>query len=91
MLCQPRKSASDANDISNLRLDINHLSFLFPQDTMWNPRRLLLVVAIVLALSSRTTGQQYDDYDQGYGQDYTQDSLYHDYAVKQQQKEVGKA
>jgi hypothetical protein len=37
-----------------------------------------------------TNAQQYD-YEQEYGQDYTQDSLYHDYAMKQQEKEVGKA
>mmetsp|Transcript_89769 Transcript_89769/g.134543 ORF Transcript_89769/g.134543 Transcript_89769/m.134543 type:complete len:138 (+) Transcript_89769:42-455(+) len=30
-----------------------------------------------------------DNYD--YGSDYGQDNLYHDYAIKQQEKEVGKA
>jgi hypothetical protein len=55
---------------------------------MWHPKRLLLALLGLLTLS---TGQQYDDYDQGYGQDYTQDSLYHDYAMKQQEKDVGQA
>jgi hypothetical protein len=49
-------------------------------------RVLTLVVATALAAS-----QQYGDYDQDYGNDYSQDSLYHDYAMKQQEKEVGKA
>jgi hypothetical protein len=55
-----------------------------------NPRRLLFAFTSSLVLCS-TIGQ-YDDYNQPeYGQDYTQDSLYHDYAMKQQEKEVGKA
>jgi hypothetical protein len=34
--------------------------------------------------------QEYqDNYDQDYGQDFSQDNLYHDYALKQQEKEVG--
>jgi hypothetical protein len=40
----------------------------------------------MLLVSSRA--QQYDYNEQGeYGQDYDQDNLYHDYAMKQQEKE----
>jgi hypothetical protein len=35
-----------------------------------------------------SSGAQQYDYEQGeYGQDYDQDNLYHDYAMKQQEKE----
>lgn len=48
---------------------------------------LLLVVGTLLAT---TNGQQYDDV--AYEQDYSQDSLYADYARQQQAKDVaGKA
>jgi hypothetical protein len=57
---------------------------------MWRPC-IFLVIVSTLALSSHSvTGQQYDDFEQGYSQDYTQDSLYHDYALKQQEKDAGK-
>ena len=55
---------------------------------MWTRRCLLLAVISILALPS-SSAQQYDEYDQGYSQDYTQDSLYHDYAMKQQEKDAG--
>jgi hypothetical protein len=57
---------------------------------MWRPCLFLAVVSTLALSSSTVTGQQYDDYDQGYSQDYTQDSLYHDYAMKQQEKDAGK-
>ena len=44
-----------------------------------------------MLLTALVVSQQYGDYDQDYGNDYSQDSLYHDYAMKQQEKEVGKA
>jgi hypothetical protein len=51
---------------------------------------LVLLVASPLAILAAT--QSYGDYDQDYGNnDYSQDSLYHDYAMKQQEKEIGKA
>ena len=56
------------------------------RDNMRTLRVLTLAVFTALASS-----QQYGDYDQDYGNDYSQDSLYHDYAMKQQEKEVGKA
>lgn len=35
-----------------------------------------------------SSGAQEYDYEQGeYGQDYAQDNLYHDYAMKQQEKD----
>jgi hypothetical protein len=49
--------------------------------------RALTLAALAVAAAS----QQYGDYDQDYGNDYSQDNLYHDYAMKQQEKEVGKA
>lgn len=49
---------------------------------------LILLVASPLALLAAT---EYADYDQDYGNnDYAQDNLYHDYAIKQQEKEIGK-
>jgi hypothetical protein len=57
---------------------------------MWRPCLFLGVVSTLTLSSTPVTGQQYDDYDQGYSQDYTQDSLYHDYAMKQQVKDAGK-
>ena len=51
---------------------------------------LVFLVASPLAVLAAT--QSYGDYDQDYGNnDYSQDSLYHDYAMKQQEKEIGKA
>lgn len=35
------------------------------------------------------SGAQQYDYEGDYGQDYGQDNLYHDYAMKQQEKDVG--
>lgn len=52
--------------------------------------RMLRVLTLML-LTALVVSQQYGDYDQDYGNDYSQDSLYHDYAMKQQEKEVGKA
>jgi len=46
----------------------------------------LVVCSLLLAPSG---GQAYDEYVDYGGQDYPQDNLYHDYAVKQQEKEVG--
>jgi hypothetical protein len=58
---------------------------------MLNLRRLILVTIVgTLTVPSSVAAQQYDTYDQDYGQDYTQDSLYHDYAMKQQQKDASK-
>ena len=52
-------------------------------------RRSLLVVALVALLMSTASGQY--DYDPGQeGGDYGSDNLYHDYAMRQQEKEVGK-
>lgn len=49
--------------------------------------KIALFSMLVVALSA----QQYD-YEQGdYGQDYGQDNLYHDYAMKQQEKDGGAA
>lgn len=45
---------------------------------------LLLSIFVVSA-----GAQSYDYQDGGYDQEYSQDSLYHDYAMKQQEKEVG--
>lgn len=45
--------------------------------------RLLLLLLLWTLLASAQ--QYYDD-----GQDYSQDNLYHDYAARQQQKEVAK-
>jgi hypothetical protein len=56
---------------------------------MKSPLTLLILVASPLFLLAAS--QQYGDYDQDYGNDYSQDSLYHDYAMKQQEKEIGKA
>lgn len=50
-------------------------------------QRLFAFVVCVLLLSW-TGAQQYDYEQQDYAQDYAQDSLYHDYALKQQEKEV---
>jgi hypothetical protein len=50
-------------------------------------RRLVSLVAILLFVLTIVAGQRYD---QGYD-DYAQDNLYHDYAMKQQDKEAGKA
>ena len=47
-------------------------------------RRLLLIVANVLVLARSANGQQ-QDYDY---EDYSQDSLYADYARQQQLKEA---
>ena len=51
----------------------------------------MLRVLTLAVLTALVAAQQYGDYDQDYGNDYSQDSLYHDYAMKQQEKEVGKA
>ncbi|KAG7372764.1 hypothetical protein IV203_018907 [Nitzschia inconspicua] len=56
---------------------------------MWMTRCLFLVTVVGI-LARQSSGQQYDEYDQGYSQDYTQDSLYHDYAMKQQEKDATK-
>lgn len=48
-----------------------------------SPWSLLLVIALLL---SPVTSQQEQDYQY----DYEQDNLYHDYAMRQQEKEAGK-
>ena len=53
-------------------------------------RNLIRAVLSFLLVASSAASQAYD-YDQEYGQDYSQDNLYHDYAMKQQEKETGKA
>ena len=53
---------------------------------MMTIHRFLLIC--VLFLLSPSQGQQYDG---GYDQDYAQDSLYHDYAMRQQEKEAAAA
>ena len=51
-------------------------------------KSILLVVLVALLMS--TANGQYD-YDPGQeGGDYGSDNLYHDYAMRQQEKEVGK-
>lgn len=57
---------------------------------MESKNRVLLAVIFVLMLWN-TNAQQYDYEPQEHNQDYTQDSLYYDYAMKQQEKDVGKA
>ena len=47
---------------------------------------LTLAMLPVLLLGATQLGE----FEQDYGQDYSQDNLYHDYAMKQQEKEVGK-
>jgi hypothetical protein len=54
---------------------------------MMNGRQFINLIICSLLLAT-TAGQQHD-YEQDYGQDYGQDNLYHDYAMKQQEKEVG--
>jgi hypothetical protein len=49
-----------------------------------------LLNSVVCSLLLASAGAQQYDYDQDYGQDNAQDSLYHDYAMKQQEKETGK-
>ena len=52
-------------------------------------KRSLLTVALV-ALVCAVSGQyDYDPQQDGGGDSYGQDSLYHDYAMRQQEKEVG--
>jgi hypothetical protein len=46
-------------------------------------KQILKVLVCTLAVVGSSTGQQYDDYG-----DYSQDNLYHDYAMKQQEKEL---
>jgi hypothetical protein len=59
---------------------------------MLNLRRIILLPILLTLLLSPGYAQQYDTYEQDpYGQDYTQDSLYHDYAMKQQQKDATKS
>jgi hypothetical protein len=54
--------------------------------------RQLIKFTLCSLLLVGSGAQQYDDYpDQGYEGEYGQDSLYHDYAIKQQEKEVGPA
>jgi hypothetical protein len=55
-----------------------------------------MFIAILLSRSqlsnaqSSSSGNYYDDYHQDdYGQQQQQDSLYHDYAARQQTKEMG--
>lgn len=44
-----------------------------------------LLLSILVVSSS---AQSYDYQEGGYDQDYSQDNLYHDYAMKQQEKEA---
>ena len=57
-------------------------------------KSFLCAVLLVCAASPVVVlAQQQDQYGSGesyeYGQDYGQDNLYHDYAMKQQEKELG--
>lgn len=52
--------------------------------------RALVILTLAFLPTLLFAATQYGDYDQEYGQEYSQDNLYHDYAMKQQEKEVGK-
>ena len=57
------------------------------KNTMMQSLKLALFSMLLVA-----SGAQQYDYDQGdYGQDYGQDNLYHDYAMKQQENTHCKA
>lgn len=57
--------------------------------TMKTSSKSILLVVLVALLMSTANGQY--DYDPGQeGGDYGSDNLYHDYAMRQQEKEVGK-
>ena len=49
-------------------------------------RILNFLLLSILVVSS--SAQSYDYQEGGYDQDYSQDNLYHDYAMKQQEKEA---
>jgi len=52
---------------------------------------LTILVLVVSPFALLASAQSYGDYEQDYREDYSQDSLYHDYAMKQQEKEIGNA
>jgi hypothetical protein len=52
-------------------------------------RNLLKSAICSLLLVTSGAAQQYDQEPEYGGQDYGQDNLYHDYAIKQQEKEGG--
>ena len=77
-----KKRAAHATDVTT---PLNQY-FTKHQTTMIG--RTLLCSLLLLTNSAAVASQSYD-YDQGYGEDnYGQDNLYHDYAMKQQEKEV---
>ena len=57
------------------------------------PLRLIRVLITALFLLQSTSAQQPDTYGGDYYEqdDYSQDNLYHDYAMRQQQKEAAAA
>ena len=52
-------------------------------------RILNFLLLSILAVSASAQSYDYQDGDGGYDQEYSQDNLYHDYAMKQQEKDVG--
>lgn len=57
-----------------------------PPTTMMMLMRLLPLIGVSLIVL--TQGQQYQEYAD---QEYANDNLYHDYAMRQQEKDVGKS
>ena len=59
--------------------------------TMMSPRRFYHILVVCILLFSGPTTKTAAQYADSYDQEYGQDNLYHDYAMRQQEKEAATA